>query len=822
MRRAIIVLSVLLVTLIFLVPAVVPALYPFIDPVNGLAGAALAPDIYSGRFIVEGISGEARVFYDDMLVPHIEATSDEAGFYAVGWVSASLRLFQMDLYRRVALGNLSSLIGSAGLESDRLALTLGLPSAIEESWRILKGNNEFSDVVSAIEAYTRGVNDYIEYARDNRLLPAEYRVLGLEPEPWEPIHSLSIAKLLSLMLAWDTDDLVLNELVRRHGLDIIVNLDILNRTRNVAHAPCSESIRVGQVLGGSTLDPGELPPSAEVASRFSTPFGGWSDASNNWVVSPRVSASGKPLLANDPHLRLTAPPIWLILHLKTPNFNVAGVTVPGVPFVVIGRNLDVAWGFTNVGSDFADFYYYTWSGDRYLYMGEWMEPVVREYEVKVWDPKARTYETEIIRVRSTVHGPLLESGGEAFAVKFTGSYPSLEVVFIYLLNRAEIVKDVIEAQRYFVSPIQNLVVADSGGNIAYSPNGGYPIRTNIPTIQVGSEALVNFGFLPFNGSRGEGEWVGFTPFNELPLLYNPDLPYVATANSKPWNGSCGQGLGWNYADRFRTMRIYELLEQYSSVGPLTPGDMASIQLDSRDYSMEAIARILLDITPRTRETGPYLEMLEAWLGNPETGPQSMDASLALAWTYTFHEAVWERLYGSNDNRYFFKIEHLEALYEGYLEGEEWASRYLGGASLGDLATSSLNRAIEILNAFFGGDDWLYGDLHWYRIQGFVITLDIAGDPAPGGPYSVNVAPPSTLDPGEGAPVSVGPSVRLVSDLSDSILRIALPGGQSGNPFSPHYSNHYRKYWLPGEYYEIDLAVVDGREGPVFVGGASGG
>lgn len=817
MSRAVVASSILVVALIAL-PVATPALIPFLDPVNGLPGAALVPDRYEGSFSIVGLRGEARVYYDEWLVPHIEATSDEAGFYTVGWISASLRLFQMDLYRRVALGNLSSLIGAAGLESDRLSLTLGLPQAVEETWRMIESSPDLSGIASALEAYSRGVNDYIEYAKSNGLLPAEYRVLGLEPEPWRPIHSLSIAKLLSLMLAWDTDDLVLNELVRRHGPDIIVNLDMINRTRNVAHAPCSEAVMLGSIILGETVNATLLPPSSSLASKLSSIYSIWSDASNNWVVSPRVSGSGKPLLANDPHLALTAPPIWLILHIKTPSINVAGVTVPGVPFIVIGRNLDVAWGFTNVGSDFVDFYYYVWRDGKYLYRGEWLEPTTREYSIMVWNPASRGYTEEKIVVRSTIHGPLLEENGEAFSVKFTGAGPSLEVVFIYNLNKAKTVGEALEAQRYFISPVQNLVVADSSGNIAYSPNGGYPARTNLPVIETSKGMIVNTGFLPFNGSRGEGEWEGFIPLEDLPALYNPNLPFIATANSKPWNGSCGLGLGWNYADRFRTLRIYDLLRDASSMGPLSVDDMFRIQLDTRDYSLEALASILASLTPRDDETREYVDMLMQWLQDPSTDTDDRIAPLVLAWSYYFHGSVWEKLYGSTDNRYFFKIEHLEALVDGYLRGEEWASSYLGGSTLEELALSSLREALSTLDSFFGGGEWQYGRMHFYRITNPVLKTDIAGDPAAGGPYSVNVAPPNGVDASVGAPVSIGPSVRLVSDLSTSVLYIALPGGESGNPFSKHYSDHYEGFWLTGRYYTLDMEEGHGAASLVFHGG----
>ncbi len=813
-RRFSVVLASIILIVLMTAPIAFPVLTLFLDPVHGVAGAGLIPNRYDGVFRVNGLSGEARVSYDEYNIPYIEATSDEAGFYAVGWVTASLRLFQMDLYRRVALGNLSSLVGEAGVESDKLSLTLGLRESIEETWNILKSRPELSDVVDALDAYSRGVNDYIEYAMENGLLPVEYRILGKEPERWEPIHSLSIAKLLSLMLAWDTDDLVLNELVRRHGYDIIVDLDVVNRTRNIAHARCQDATSVGQVLGSRVV--ASMPPPSHEILEYLDGTVWWSEASNNWVVSPGYTESGYPLLANDPHLRLTAPPIWIILVLDLPGLEAAGVTVPGTPFIVIGRNSDIAWGFTNVGSDFVDFYYYTWRNGKYLYRGDWLEPEKRHYTLNIWDPRSRTYTTIDFTVNYTVHGPLLERGDEKFAVKFTGSDPSLEIIFIYLLNKAKNVREALEAQKFFTSPVQNLVVADRHGNIAYSPNGAYPARANLPLIETSKGAIVNTGFLPFNGSNGEGEWTGYIPFDQLPVLYNPDLPYIATANSRPLDGACWAGMGWNYADRFRTQRIYELLDTLlREDGSLSVEDMMRIQLDTRDYSLETIAKILLQVTPKA-EASQELGLLQDWLSNPSTDIDSTKTPLVLAWTYMFHKRIWEELYGSSSNRYFFKVEHLEAIADAYIRGEEWPSKYLGGKDLGSLALEALHQARNILDEYSGGTEITYGKLHYYNIDNPVVLLHITGDPAAGGPYSVNVAPPATLDAVKGAPVEVGPSVRLVSDLSKPVLYISLPGGESGNPYSVHYRDLYEK-WYNGEYLEIKLGGVYGEPSLVFEG-----
>lgn len=315
-----------------------------------------------------GVEGEARVYFDEAGIPYVHASSDEAAFYAVGWVHASLRLFQMDVFRRVGLGELSGLVGDAGLEADRTAATLGLRGFVDAEWRHIQENPEFEEVEKIVLAYSAGVNDYIEYALSTGRLPVEYRILGVKPSPWLPQDTLAMAKVLALMLSYGEEDLVLDRLVKRWGPDVIVDFDVVERSLNMPHAACSTATTWGAVTGlegpySPTLEVEErreplhkpqplnlgYTPDAESLARLAEHVMymlSWATASNNWVVSGSLTSSGKPLLANDPHLSLTAPGIWLPIVISSPGYRLAGVTVPGVPLVVIGRNSSVAWGFT--------------------------------------------------------------------------------------------------------------------------------------------------------------------------------------------------------------------------------------------------------------------------------------------------------------------------------------------------------------------------------------------------------------------------------------------------------------------------------------------
>ncbi len=789
------------------IPYAMPIVAALIDPAHGIVGGAREAGPVAGSF--ESPYGPARVYWDENGIPHVYADSIEAAAYALGWAEASMRLFQMDLLRRVALGNLSALIGEAGLENDRMMQALGMPGSVEKEWELIAADPELDDLEAATLAFTDGVNDYIGYALENNLLPPEYRLLGREPEPWRPEHSIAMEKLLAITLAWKESDLILARLVERHGLEVIVDLDAVNRTRNMAHASCDIATTIGSVVGSVEPGYGYTLAGVDKPVKAPSPFihGGFS---NNWVVSAGLGPDGMPLVANDPHLALTAPPIWMIIHVEAPGWSAAGVTVPGVPFVIIGRTQNLAWGFTNVGSDFVDFYYYKWlDNGTYIYKGKKVKVEKKTYEIPVWNPASREYTIEEYTVEYTVHGPLIAEGPHGkYAVAFTGADVGLGSAFIWKLNRVDTVAEALEAQaKYFLAPVQNYVVADSQGNIAYSPNGGFPVRTNVGIIEAKGIRMANTGFLPYNGSLGEGEWAGYYQSDSLPVVYSgPDgnVKYIATANSKPWEGDCLRIVGWDYHDRFRTQRIYEMLDGLSADGLLSVEDSKIIQLDTVDKGIQTVAEILVDLASgRAGDLEWAVEEVARWTGNPVTSREGSAQTLAVAWAMVFHEMLWEELYGSKEDKGFLRVEMIEELYSRYTSGTLNIDIDLEG-----LAVDSLSKTIQLLEEYYGTADsekWTYGRIHYYMIENPVLKTGYPRLEAPGGPFTVNVAPPSTVNPEDGMPVSVGPSTRVISPLAEPVLYISLPGSQDGNPYGSSDPKLYRD-WANGVYHTINLGA----------------
>jgi penicillin amidase len=846
------------------VPASSPVLRGFIDPYYGVLGAARAAGLPSGEFRVSGVAGEAWVRWDEHGVPHIYATTDEAGVYALGWVTASMRLFEMDLLRRVGEGRLAELVGPQGLDNDVFIRSIGLHYTIEETWRQIRERPGLSELESILEAYARGVNDYIRYAEAHNLLPVEYRVLGVKPEPWRPEDTIAVAKVITLGLAWNDEDLILERLVERWGPQIIAYMDIPFWSNTTVHANCSLATPWGNVsMKPNPYDytrPGGVPPLPRGSAETSAPraprspggdpkplidwleglrslwasltgLGGPMAASNNWVVSPNYTTTGEPIVANDPHLQLSVPPIWILAEIHTPSFKSIGALFPGTPLIVIGRNEHLAWGFTNVMGDFTDYYKLKWRGDRYLFNGTWLEASRRVEEIRVYDPYTGRYSLRNLTVLDTVLGPVLERNGSRYAVRWTGLDVSFELEFFLELNNASTVREALTAQRWFHAPIQNFVVADDKGNFAYSPVGAYPVRVNLPVLTTwrGVE-IVNRGYIPFNGSAGEGLWRGYVAKEELPILYDPPVPFVATANSKPWSGSCwglneSVWVGWHYADRYREERIVEMLQSIiESKGRVSPEDVETVQTDIHDLSVADYLNTAL--LPYAGDTDAA-RMLRAWLDS--TGAlmdkDRPEPALAVAWIYSFHRDLWRHLYGSDDDISFLRFHYALSIVRYAAEGDKYALGLIPGGSLGEAARRALSEAVDLLRSYYGSSnpqDWVYGRIHYYNpTHPAFHALDYQHVPAGGGPYTINVARPALVDSKTGMPVRSGPSIRQVVPLGGPLYYISLPGGESGNPLSSHYQDIYLDYWTRGLYLQYQLAASqEAYQGPVlhFTGG----
>jgi penicillin amidase len=832
--------------------------YPYLfDPIKGLWDEPVRA-VPPHNIEIPGLRHKVNVVVDKYGIPHIYADNEEDLFTAVGWVQAKYRLFEMDLMRRIVAGRLSELFGNQTLEQDKFMRNLQLYQSAADSIGLMKELSKIDPNVARallmVEAFTRGVNSYIKWAEDHDALPVEYKLLGVNPEPWKPEDTSAVAKLIIYDLAYDDSDVGRFHLALANGLNVLTDFKMITQPYNepIIHGAhfwdhASDFSGMQFKYNYTYIDPRSYHPhmftrafrgpvtTPNIAmvqplnlSRTIDRLLGYTrclGASNNWVVSGNITREHYPLLANDPHLTLMVPPIWIEMHLVSSDtgLNVYGVAFPGVPFIIIGRTLHAAWGFTDSFIDVVDWYYYKWNPQgEYYYKGQWLKPVEKVETILVKD--GNNYRSVKITVKTTVHGPLFEKDYQGrkflYAVQWTGLKPSLVPVWAYLMDHAEDVWGFLKAQQYFDAAIQNAVVADDKGNILYSPTGLIPVRDNIPILRKGNISIVNYGELPFNGSADEGRWIGYISFPYIPRLLNPSWGYVATANNRilkygmfPWE------LQSYYCDHYRHYRIEELINKYKANG-ITVDEMMKMQKDIKSSAMADIVPVLVKLAEKdpsklTSLDKKILSMLSQW--NYVMDKDKPEPTIAFMWSLLVHYDTWKPMLtrASLDMDYcLVKAEFTSYALKQALNGNTEIEKYFEN-NAADFVIARLHNAEKLLGAYYKEQNdpgkWLWGKIHYYYFKhpmGSVLPwLNYPKEPASGGPFTINVAPQRPDNPYKGLPpVDHGPSIRFIAILNPEAPGagyLMLPGGNDGNPFSQHYTDLYYQ-WVQLEYHEIRM------------------
>ncbi|HEV2904881.1 MAG TPA: penicillin acylase family protein, partial [Pyrinomonadaceae bacterium] len=535
-----------------------------------------------------GLRSSVTVRRDERGIPYIEAANDEDLYFAQGYVTASDRLWQMDLQRRTARGELSEIFGQATLAQDKLHRTFGFGRIIDQA-----ATNLDPKFNVAVTSYAKGVNAFIDSLTD-QTTPPEFRILQYKPRPWTPADSLAVGALMAEYLSstWQLDVMraslaSLPKEKREALLPDTSPLDVLVVGTDRPRSARSSNPNAMEVV---TVSPAVLAELNELiaAQRQSYELLGLTPpaleaihASNNWVVSGKRTATGKPLLANDPHIPASAPGIWYQTQLIAPGMHVAGVTFPGLPGIVAGHNERIAWGVTNLGPDVQDVYiekfdkanptkYQTPSGLR--------DAEVRQEQIKVRKSFTTTAtDTQTIDVTVTRHGPIiLEKEGTRYALRWTSLDPTtLQRVGFVEVNRARNWKEFTAALSHYRGPTQNFVYADVDGHIGYYGAGWIPIRKS------------GDGSVPYDGATDEGEWTGYIPFEKLPHLYDPPSGMIVTANQRVVGSSYPYFVSHVWASPYRARRIFGLL---SAKPKLTTDDFRKIQGDVYSIGNKTFAR----------------------------------------------------------------------------------------------------------------------------------------------------------------------------------------------------------------------------------------
>jgi penicillin G amidase len=560
-----------------------------------------------------GLRAAVKVSRDGRGIPYIEAASPGDCYFAQGYVTASDRLWQMDFLRRVGRGEVSEILGRAALEEDKLYRTFGFAHLAEAA----VGETSPS-LRAALESYARGINAFIDGC-DDKTLPQEFQILKYKPRPWRLADSLIVEKVLAVTLStsWPTDIMraalihlpknVFEAILPESSpLDVILvgtDEEGKKRVRAFTRTQDSHETRVTDEVLRAALD------GMQVARNSLERVGLYSKdraASNNWVVSGKRTASGKPLLANDPHLSPSAPCIWYLTYLSAPALHVAGATIPGVPGIVIGHNEKIAWGSANLGADVQDLY--SEEADkqnpvRYKTPAGWSEAGTRLEEIKVrrgiTDSNA---DTVSLKVTTTRNGPvILERAGQRYALRWTALNRKATGLEAFLkVNRARNWNEFRDALREYKGPAQNFVYADVAGHIGYYGAGEVPIRKT------------GDGSLPYQGWTDEGEWVGYIPFDKMPQLYDPPSGIIVTANNRLVGFDYPYVITREWAQPYRARRIHDLLQAEQS---LTTQDFLNIQGDTYSISGMIFSREVVEASLQSAKAGDdinWIEILESF------------------------------------------------------------------------------------------------------------------------------------------------------------------------------------------------------------------
>ncbi|MFZ1699369.1 MAG: penicillin acylase family protein [Pyrinomonadaceae bacterium] len=727
------------------------------------------------KVVESGLSSSVTVRRDSRGIPYIEAISDADVYFAQGYTVASDRLWQMDLMRRVARGETAEIFGKQALEEDKRWRRFNFARIAEENLKYLS-----PDLRTALDSYAQGVNAYIK-TLDKESLPVEFKILQYFPREWTPADTVVIGKILSdaLSTTWRNDLLRASlQSLPKDKLGELTNpvtpYDVIlfgNDGKSVASTgKASWSLSVSSTLLTKA-------DQAEAVRRSSLEkLGLYAEelaASNNWVISGKHTADGKPILANDPHLAPTAPGIWYLAHLSTPSLRVSGVTFPGVPGIILGHNADIAWGATNVGPDVQDLYYETFNEKgEYKTANGWKEPKVRKETIKVRGNLLKPATDDfVLDVIETQNGPIiLEDGGKKYALKWTAFDPkNNEFEAFYRWNRARNWSEFKAGLRTYGGAAQNFVYADVKGNI------GWYAASRIPIRRVGD------GGMPYDGSTTDGDWVGTIPFEELPNLYNPPSGLIVTANQRIVGTSYKYSqMSRDSAAPWRARRITDLLNGRSKV---TMDDVRDVQHDVYNIPLANLASEIIKASAASTET---LNTLRSWDGRMT--PDSRGALLA------------------NDIRACLgnKIADANRPVPGYLIREKLLDRVIKEGSPSWLPSEfksypemirSCDSAVRVSLSDakrYGSDDskWVWGKISESRFP-----HPLAAAPFVGGQFSTPRIPIS----GSGQTPNVGSNVsmrHIVSPGNWDTTRHVIPLGESGDPKSAHFKDQFDA-WASG-------------------------
>jgi len=763
----------------------IPPIGDFLNPVSGFWQNAESKNLKPDEELhLEGLQGKVTIRFDEHRIPHIFAENDHDLYYAQGYLTARDRLWQMDIQTRSAAGRLSEIVGPKALDIDRYHRRMGMTYGAENT---LKGIMKDPVMKTVIEAYTDGVNSYIHHL-SKRDYPIEFKLLGYAPEEWKPINCAYLLKLMSETLAGGSDQFAMTNNLKRFGAKDVNDLfpDYpfhedpiipVGTQWNFKPLPIPKQSKDFIALMTDTIKPKERVPGI---------------GSNNWAIAGNKSASGYPILANDPHLNLTFPSIWYQLQMTSPTVNVYGVSLPGAPCIVIGYNQKISWGVTNVDADVLDWYQVKFkdnSKNEYWYNNKWNKTSKRIEVINVLGQKP-IYDTVIY----THHGPVVYDNASqkpkddhenipvGDALRWIAHDESDEFMTFYLLNRGKNYDDYRKALTYYTAPAQNFIFASNDKDIAITPNGKIPLK------------FKDQGKFVMDGSDPANDWQGWIPYDQNPTVKNPPRGFVSSANQSSTDQTYPYYINWRFELYDRGKRINDRLKvmQNATVDIIRLMQMDNYSMRAQDV-LPAMLRYI-DTSKLHPDQLKAFQIVKKW--DKHFAANSVGASIFNTWWLRFNDLVWDEF---KDDKVLLNLPSFDRTEKLLLTepNSKWFDIKSTPAkeTCSDIVNQAFTASVDNLLKNLGqsGQKWEWGNVkqthinHLANLPGFGTGQFYTG--------------------GTGAVINAlrggnGPSWRMIVQMGPQVKGYGVfPGGESGNPGSFYYEDMFTT-WRDGKLNEL--------------------
>ena len=752
----------------------IPPLAKFLDPFHGFWKNAECKTKSKVDYLkLDGLKDSVEIQFDEQMIPHIFAQNNHDLYYAQGYITAKDRLWQMDFQTRYAAGRLSEIVGAKAIELDRYQHRMGMVYGANNTLQQMEKDPQIKEMMYA---YTAGINAYIHSLKPKDY-PIEFKILDYKPEDWKPLNSALLLKLMSATLTAGSDEFYMSNILTKYGPDVVKEL--------FPDYPFGQDpiIPTDTKWNFKTLEISKqpIPTVSKTGYNQITPQIEEGIGSNNWALSGAKTASGYPMLANDPHLNLSLPSIWYQIQTVSNDVNAYGVSLPGSPGVVIGFNADVAWGVTNVAADVLDFYeikFKDHTKKEYWYDNKW-NPVKPHIE----NIAVRGGKTIIDTVYYTHHGPIVYLDNQkpkkaaeidniptGHALRWIAHDSSNDIRTFYMLNRAKNYSDYRQALHYYTAPAQNFIFASINNDIAITANGYFPLKWQ----QQGKFLL--------DGTNPANDWHGRIPADQNPTVKNPPRNFVSSANQWPTNTTYPYYLNWEFAGYERGHRINKRLTVMTQA---TVDSLRQLQNDNYSILAENILPTLInaiDVKNLNTTERKSFDLVSQW--DKYYHANAPAASIFEIWRKDISTKTWDDKFNSRTMpmRYPTQDKTVELLLKE--PNSKWFddSRTLTKETRDDVIRAAFKFAVDSLQRKYGalGTAWRWGNVkhthvpHLAKIAGFGSKfLDIGGSKT-----SVNAMSESN-----------GPSWRMVVALGEVVKAYGVfPGGESGNPGSFYYDD----------------------------------